>query len=97
MWEFNGSGRERYLDVTSDVAFYRTEGHAETIFQSVRLYSGVVICRADSIPKRARSDSEASRKSVVGMALSLAVSIGTSANDFLRTSKNGACVDMARY
>ena len=39
------------------------------------------------MPKRAHNDSEASRNSVVGIALSLALSTGTSANDLLMVLK----------
>ena len=44
--------------------------------------------RRPDLPKSVVSDSEASRKSVVGMALSLLASTGTPTKDFLRVSNH---------
>ena len=50
----------------------------------------------DALPKRVQRDSEASRKSVVPMALLLAASMGTSVKDFFMESKNVAMIAIGR-
>lgn len=84
-----------YLDIAHHVVLDWREGNgAKNVYgQSAKRSRH----QRHYIPNRLQRDSDASRKSVVGMALSLLVSIGTSANDFLRLLKNVGLVVVAMF